>query len=156
MSCVILTSKEIIYQTTEWVPVEMEAASKENNEKSKKSDPDLTPEEIPISPDERINPKTKKREKKFHHEEMSTFFKYDIPSNLKTTKLTDELDKLYCISEMISIFINMGFTLRYTESNSVHGTSIYTKYILMKTVTNNNNKKSYNNNNKQNYNNNRQ
>lgn len=125
MSCVILTTKEIIYQTVEWIPIELEAASKENQEINRKYN-------SPISPGERINPETKKKEKKHYDERTSTFFSYDIPTGVQSTKLIEELNKLFNITDMIEIFSGMGYNIKQILSNTVHNTTIYTKYILTK------------------------
>jgi hypothetical protein len=136
MSCVILTSKETIYQTTEWVPVEMEATSKENHKKNKNRNrenaPDANPDDIPIGPDESIINNV--RHKKFYDEQMKTTFAYDIPTKLQTPKLYDELDKMFGIVDMISVFTDMGYTLKQTMSSTVRDT-IYTKFILTKNTS---------------------
>ena len=37
MSCVILITREKVYQIVEWIPVQMEPYTKENAEKTKKN-----------------------------------------------------------------------------------------------------------------------
>lgn len=133
MSCIILITKETVYQTTEWIPVQMELASQENE--SKGGETIASPDEIPISPDERINPKTNIREKKHHDERINTTFEYNIPNNVRNQKLITELNGLYSIVNMISVFTDMGYTLKHVTSSTVHTTSMYTKYILCKNST---------------------